>query len=73
MRFNILIIFIIFYVIIECYSELIGLFIDIINDMLVDGCFICYWLCKDKKCEKVMINIVVMIVDVFLECNLNFN
>lgn len=42
MRFNILIIFIIFYVIIECYSELIGLFIDIINDMLVDGCFICY-------------------------------
>lgn len=70
MRFNILIIFLIFYVIVEKYSELMGLDFDIIRVMFVDGCLVCYCLCKDMKCEKVMINMVVFIVDVFLNCDI---
>lgn len=73
MIFNILIILNMLYVIIECYSEFIGFLIDIINDMLVDGCIFWYCFWKDKKREKVMINFVVFIVDVFIDCNVVFN
>lgn len=48
---------------IEKYSELTGLSIDTINDMLADGRLIRHRLRKDKKREKVMINIAAMTVD----------
>ena len=47
---------------IEKYSELTGLSIDTINDMLADGRLIRHRLRKDKKREKVMINIAAMTV-----------
>ena len=56
---------------IERYSELTGLSIDTINDMLADGRLIRHRLRKDKKREKVMINIAAMTVDALSECNLN--
>ncbi|UYU33124.1 regulator [Siccibacter colletis] len=40
------------------YSELTRLPVDTINDMLADGRLPRHRLCKDKKREKVMINIV---------------
>lgn len=55
------------------YSELTGLSIDTINDMLADGRLIRHRLRKDKKREKVMINIAAMTVDALSECNLNLN
>ena len=61
------------HVTIERYSELTGLSIDTINDMLADGRLIRHRLRKDKKREKVMINIAAMTVDALSECNLNHN
>ncbi|HHU7140974.1 TPA: regulator [Escherichia coli] len=61
------------HVTIERYSELTGLSIDTINDMLADGRLIRHGLRKDKKREKVMINIAAMTVDALSECNLNLN
>lgn len=45
------------HVTIERYSELTGLPVDTINDMLADGRLPRHRLRKDKKREKVMINI----------------
>lgn len=61
------------HVTIERYSELTGLSIDTINDMLADGRLIRHRLRKDKKREKVMINIAARTVDALSECNLNLN
>ncbi|HCK0690903.1 TPA: regulator [Escherichia coli] len=61
------------HVTIERYSELTVLSIDTINDMLADGRLIRHRLRKDKKREKVMINIAAMTVDALSECNLNLN
>lgn len=61
------------HVTIERYSELTGLSIDTINDMLADGRLIRHRLRKNKKREKVMINIAAMTVDALSECNLNLN
>ncbi len=61
------------HVTIERYSELTGLSIDTINDMLADGRLIRHRLRKDKKREKLMINIAAMTVDALSECNLNLN
>ena len=61
------------HVTLERYSELTGLSIDTINDMLADGRLIRHRLRKDKKREKVMINIAAMTVDALSECNLNLN
>ncbi|EFI5823711.1 regulator [Escherichia coli] len=61
------------HVTIERYSELTGLSIDTINDMLADGRLIRHRLRKDKKREKVMINIAAVTVDALSECNLNLN
>lgn len=61
------------HVTIERYSELTGLSIDTINDMLADGRLIRHRLRKYKKREKVMINIAAMTVDALSECNLNLN
>ncbi len=61
------------HVTIERYSELTGLSIDTINDMLADGRLIRHRLRKDKKREKVMINIAATTVDALSECNLNLN
>ena len=61
------------HVTIERYSELTGLSIDTINDMLADGRLIRHRLRKDKKRKKVMINIAAMTVDALSECNLNLN
>ena len=58
---------------IEKYSELTGLSIDTINDMLADGRLIRHRLRKDKKRETVMINIAAMTVDALSECNLSIN
>ena len=57
------------HVTIERYSELTGLSIDTINDMLADGRLIRHRLRKDKKREKVMINIAAMTVDAISESN----
>ncbi|HGU6624325.1 TPA: regulator [Citrobacter amalonaticus] len=58
---------------IEKYSELTGLSIDTINDMLADGRLIRHRLRKDKKREKVMINIAAMTVDALSDCNVSIN
>lgn len=58
---------------IEKYSELTGLSIDTINDMLADGRLIRHRLRKDKKREKVMINIAAMTVDALSDCTLSIN
>lgn len=58
---------------IEKYSELTGLSIDTINDMLADGRLIGHRLRKDKKREKVMINIAAMTVDALSDCNVSIN
>lgn len=58
---------------IEKYSELTGLPIDTINDMLADGRLIRHRLRKDKKREKVMINIAAMTIDALSDCNITIN
>jgi predicted HTH domain antitoxin len=58
---------------IEKYSELTGLSIDTINDMLADGRLKRHRLRKDKKREKVMINIAAMTVDALSDCNVSIN
>ncbi|WBM52969.1 regulator [Citrobacter freundii] len=58
---------------IQKYSELTGLSIDTINDMLADGRLIRHRLRKDKKREKVMINIAAMTVDALSDCNVSIN
>lgn len=73
MRPNISITLITPHVTIERYSELTGLSIDTINDMLADGRLIRHRLRKDKKREKVMINIAAMTVDALNDCNVTIN
>ncbi|HIH9249188.1 TPA: regulator [Enterobacter ludwigii] len=73
MRPNISITLITPHVTIERYSELTGLSIDIINDMLADGRLLRHRLRKDKKREKVMINIAAMTVDALSDCNVTIN
>lgn len=58
---------------IERYSELTGLSIDTINDMLADGRLPRHRLRKDKKREKVMINIAAMTIDALSDCNVTIN
>ncbi len=58
------------HVAIERYSEITGLSIDTINDMLADGRLPRHRLRKDKKREKVMINIVALTVDALSDCNI---
>ncbi|ADM97074.1 hypothetical protein Dda3937_01766 [Dickeya dadantii 3937] len=58
---------------IEKYSELTGLSIDTINDMLADGRLTRHRLRKDKKREKVMINIAAMTVDALTDCDISLN
>lgn len=58
---------------IEKYSELTGLSIDTINDMLADGRLIRHRLRKDKKREKVMINLAALTVDALTDCNVVSN
>lgn len=73
MRPNISITLITPHVTIERYSELTGLSIDTINDMLADGRLLRHRLRKDKKREKVMINIAAMTVDALADCDVNIN
>ncbi|HEM8518219.1 TPA: regulator [Citrobacter amalonaticus] len=73
MRPNISITLITPHVTIERYSELTGLSIDTINDMLADGRLLRHRLRKDKKREKVMINIAAMTVDALSDCNMTIN
>nr|WP_279116890.1 regulator [Enterobacter soli] len=61
------------HVTIERYSELTGLSIDTINDMLADGRLLRHRLRKDKKREKVMINIAAMTVDALSDCDVTIN
>ena len=73
MRPNISITLITPHVTIERYSELTGLSIDTINDMLADGRLLRHRLRKDKKREKVMINISAMTVDALSDSNVTIN
>ncbi|HIF4729842.1 TPA: regulator [Citrobacter amalonaticus] len=73
MRPNISITLITPHVTIEIYSELTGLSIDTINDMLADGRLLRHRLRKDKRREKVMINIAAMTVDALSDCNVTIN
>lgn len=73
MRPNISITLITPHVTIERYSELTGLSIDTINDMLADGRLLRHRLRKDNKREKVMINIAAMTVDALSDCNVTIN
>ncbi|SMQ91794.1 Uncharacterised protein [Raoultella ornithinolytica] len=73
MRPNISITLITPHVTIERYSELTGLSIDTINDMLADGRLLRHRLRKDKKREKVMINIAAMTLDALSDCNVTIN
>ncbi|MBV7403713.1 regulator [Enterobacter sp. ENT03] len=73
MRPNISITLITPHVTIERYSELTGLSIDTINDMLANGRLLRHRLRKDKKREKVMINIAAMTVDALSDCNVTIS
>lgn len=73
MRPNISITLITPHVTIERYSELTGSSIDTINDMLGDGRLLRHRLRKDKKREKVMINIAAITVDALSDCNVTIN
>ncbi|EIE4729815.1 regulator [Escherichia coli] len=73
MRPNISITLITPHVTIERYSELTDLSIDTINDMLADGRLPRHRLRKDKKREKVMINIAAMTIDALSDCNVTIN
>ncbi|RTF37317.1 regulator [Serratia marcescens] len=70
MRPNISITLITPHVTIERYSELTGLAEDTINDMLADGRLPRHRLRKDKKREKVMINIALLTVDALSNCDI---
>ncbi|MGC6387256.1 regulator [Ewingella sp. S1.OA.A_B6] len=70
MRPNISITLITPHVTIERYSELTGLAEDTINDMLADGRLPRHRLRKDKKREKVMINMALLTVDALSNCDL---
>lgn len=70
---NISITLIIPHVTIERYSELTGLNVETINDMLADGRIPRHRLRKDKKREKVMINIAALTVDALSDCNIVIN
>ncbi|BEM96216.1 regulator [Serratia marcescens] len=70
MRPNISITLITPHVTIERYSELTGLAEDTINDMLADGRLPRHRLRKDKKREKVMINISQLTVDALSNCDI---
>ena len=70
MRPNISITLITPHVTIERYSELTGLAEDTINDMLADGRLPRHRLRKDKKREKVMINIAQLTVDALSNCDI---
>ena len=61
------------HVTIERYSQLTGLSINTINDMLADGRLLRHRLRKDKKREKGMINIAAMTVDALSDCNVTIN
>lgn len=56
---------------IERYSELTGVPVDTINDMLDDGRLPRHRLRKDKKREKVMINMTALTVDALANCELS--
>ncbi|TBM03280.1 regulator [Hafnia paralvei] len=56
---------------IERYSELTGVPVDTINDMLDDGRLPRHRLRKDKKREKVMINMAALTVDALSNCELS--
>ncbi|ANC38885.1 hypothetical protein [Hafnia alvei] len=56
---------------IERYSELTGVPVDTINDMLDDGRLPRHRLRKDKKREKVMINMAALTVDALANCELS--
>ncbi len=71
MRPNISITLITPHVTIERYSELTGLAEDTINDMLADGRLPRHRLRKDKKREKVMINMAALTVDALSKCDLS--
>lgn len=58
---------------VEKYSELTGLSIDTINDMLADGRLPRHRLRKDKKREKVMINIAAMTIGALSNCDITIN
>ncbi|EOR8540027.1 regulator [Escherichia coli] len=58
---------------VEKYSELTGLSVDTINSMLADGRLKRHRLRKDKKREKVMINIAAMTVDALADSNVVIN
>ncbi|WP_447885726.1 regulator [Serratia fonticola] len=70
MRPNISITLVTPHVTIERYSELTGLAEDTINDMLADGRLPRHRLRKDKKREKVMINIAMLTVDALSNCDI---
>lgn len=70
MRPNISITLITPHVTIERYSELTGLAEDTINDMLADGRLPRHRLRKDKKREKVMIDIAQLTVDALSNCDI---
>lgn len=70
MRPNISITLITPHVTIERYSELTGLAEETINDMLADGRLPRHRLRKDKKREKVMINIAALTVDALSNCDI---
>lgn len=61
------------HVTIERYSELTGLPVDTINDMLADGRIPRHRLRKGMKREKVMINIAVLTVDALSDFNVALN
>lgn len=61
------------HVTIERYSELTALLVDTINDMLADCRLPRLCLRKNKKREKVMINIVSLTFDALSDCNVTIN
>lgn len=58
------------HVTIERYSELTGLPADTINDMLADGRLPRHRLRKDKKRERVMINMAALTIDALSLCEM---
>ncbi|WP_313124479.1 regulator [Pseudescherichia sp.] len=60
------------HVTIERYSKLTGLYVETINGMLADSRLIRHLLRKDKKLEKVIINISAMTLDALSNSNTSF-
>ncbi|MGY0146168.1 hypothetical protein [Edwardsiella tarda] len=58
---------------IERYSEMTGISVETINDMLADGRLPRHRLRKDKKREKVLINIAALTVDALAKHDLRFD